>query len=56
MIAHEDDPDIDVPLDIKNPEGNVLGASTTQAQESGSSEAASGGDPVPQAKSLKCDE
>ena len=24
-MAHEDDPDIDVPLDIKNPEGNVLG-------------------------------
>jgi hypothetical protein len=24
-MAHEDDPDIDVPLNLKNPEGNVLG-------------------------------
>lgn len=57
IIAHEDDPDIDVPLDVKNPEGNVLGAAPVH--EGGeSSEEASGGikDPPPQARSLKCDE
>lgn len=57
IIAHEDDPDIDIQMDIKNPEGNVLGAAPVQETE-GKSEAASGDptDPPQQAKSLKCDE
>ncbi|KAK7492298.1 hypothetical protein BaRGS_00016395 [Batillaria attramentaria] len=57
IMAHEDDPDIDVPLDIKNPEGNVLGKS--ESSSSGETEAASGDSAVDtpaQAKSLKCDE
>ncbi|KAL8623006.1 hypothetical protein ACOMHN_027126 [Nucella lapillus] len=53
IIAHEDDPDIDVVQDIKNPEGHVLGQETEDTGEK--TEAASGEAP-PQAKSLKCDE
>ena len=32
IMAHEDDPDIDVPMDIKNPEGNVLGKFNAHVQ------------------------
>ncbi|KAK7104054.1 UBX domain-containing protein 1-like [Littorina saxatilis] len=54
IMAHEDDPDIDVPMDIKNPEGNVLGQAV---QETGGETAAASGDPpAEQAKSIKCDE
>ncbi|XP_076463982.1 UBX domain-containing protein 1-like [Babylonia areolata] len=53
IMAHEDDPDIDVPLDIKNPEGNVLGK---EADNTGENSEAASGEAAPQPKSLKCDE
>lgn len=60
IMAHEDDPDIDVPLDNPNPEGNMLGRSesSSNASEGGEVEAASGDttESPPQAKSIKCDD